>query len=207
MTGRSSITCGLAAAVCALSLSGCAAPVQTTEAESDLARFVVREIPETAHREFIDFGGKIELVAYELTPDGRAGPGQSVQAKFYWKPVSVIGPGWGLFTHVEDARGRQLRNLDEEGPLRKWIVGKTPRGLGSLDLANVYVDEQSFEMPKAEDLTPEVLLVVGVWNGDMRLPVVSGPSDGHHAGLVARIQTGLPWPKVATRREEKEVRR
>ena len=26
-------------------------------------------------------------------PDGNAGPGQSVTAKFYWKPVSVSSPG------------------------------------------------------------------------------------------------------------------
>jgi len=148
----------------------------------------------------------------ELTPDGKAGPGQNVHAKLYWKPVGIIGSGWSLFTHLEDTGGRQLRNLDQEGPLRKWLAGKAPRGLGLLDLANVYVDEQSFDMPKAEDLTPEVLLVVGVFTEDepqhyTNLPVVSGPSDGHHAGIVARIETGLEWPKVALKREEKAVRR
>jgi len=41
----------------------------------------------------------------------------------------------------------------------------------------------------------------------MRLPVVSGPSDGHHAGIVARIYTGLEWPKMAAQRAGQEVRR
>src|SRR5437762_1003749 len=104
-----------------LGLSGCAERAQSADVATELAAYVVKEIPETAHREFIDFGGKLQLVASELSPDGNAGPGQSVTAKFYWKPVSVSSPGWGLFTHLEDARGRQLRNLDEAGPLRKWL--------------------------------------------------------------------------------------
>lgn len=203
---------GVGVALAAAALAGCNAPSKNVEAAPELAQFVVTEIPETAHREFIDFGGKIELVAYDLSPDGKAGPGQSVHAKYYWKPVSVIGQDWALFTHVQDARGGNLRNLDGEGPFRKWLVGKAPDGLDLLELANIYVDEQTFDMPKAEDLTPEVLLVVGVYTEDRphhytNLPVVSGPSDGHQAGVVARIDTGVQWPKLAAKRDDKEIRR
>lgn len=203
---------GIAVALAAGAAVACNAPGKNAEAASELAQFVVPEIPETAHHEFIDFGGKIELVGCDLSPDGKAGPGQTVHAKLYWKPVSVIGPGWSLFTHLEDARGRQLRNLDEEGPFRKWLAGKAPHGLDLLDLANIYVDEQTFDMPKAEDLTPEVLLVVGVFTEDhpqhyTNLPVVSGPADDHHAGIVARIETGLEWPKLTAKREDKETGR
>jgi hypothetical protein len=201
MTGRFAV-------LLILGLSGCAERAQNADVATELAAYVAQEIPEPAHRAFIDFGGKLQLVAYDLSPDGKAGPGQSVTAKLYWKPVSVISPGWGFFTHLEDARGRQLRNFDEAGPLRKWLSGKAPKGLSMLELGTMYVDEQTFEMPKAEELTPEVLLAVGVWNGDMRLPVVSGPSDGHHGGIVARIDTGLEWPKkMAAQRAGQEVRR
>ena len=186
-------------------LSACTGQAQK-DAASELAPFLVAELPETAERGYIDFGGKLALVAHEVSPT-KAGPGQNVNAKFYWKPISVVAPGWGLFTHLEDSRGRQVRNFDEVGSFRKWLGGKAQAGLGLLELGNVYVDEQSFEMPPAADLAPEVLLVVGVWHGDMRLPVVSGPSDGHHAGIVARIDTGLEWHKVATKRSDKEVRR
>lgn len=197
----------LAWAVVVCGLFGCTAQSQKPEVAAELAPFVVREIPETAQRDYTDFGGKLVLVAHELTPDGKAGPGQSVTAKFYWKAVSNVAPGWALFTHLEDARGRQVRNYDEVGGFRKWLGGKAPGGLGLLELGRVYLDEQSFEMPPAADLTPQVSLVVGVWNGDMRLSVVSGPSNGHHAGLVARIETGLEWPKVAAQPLEKAVRR
>lgn len=196
-----------ATAILGAALWGCNAQGQNAGAATELASFLVAEIPETAQREYIDFGGKLVLVAHELSPSGKAGPGQSVNAKFYWKPMSAVSPGWGLFTHLEDAQGRQIRNFDEVGPFRKWLSGKAQAGLSLLELGNVYVDEQTFEMPPAADLAPEVLLVLGVWNGDMRLPVVSGPSDGHHAGIVTRIETGLEWPKVAAKRSEKEVRR
>jgi hypothetical protein len=188
-------------------LWGCTAQGQKAEAATELASFLVTEIPETAHREYVDFGGKLVLIAHELSPSGKAGPGQSVNAKLYWKPISAISPGWGLFTHLEDARAHQIRNFDEVGPFRKWLGGKAQAGLALLELGNVYVDEQSFEMPPAADLAPEVMLVVGVWNGDMRLPVVSGSSDGHHAGIVTQIETGLEWPKMAAKRPNKEVRR
>jgi hypothetical protein len=207
VTRKGRVARSLATAVLGAALWGCSVQGQKAGAAAELASFIASEIPETAHREYVDFGGKLVLVAHELTPSGKTGPGQSVNAKFYWKPISAISPGWGLFTHLEDARGHQIRNFDEVGAFRKWLGGKAQAGLGMLELGNVYVDEQSFEMPPAADLAPEVLLVVGVWNGDMRLPVVSGPSDGHHAGIVTRIETGLEWPKVAAKRSDKEVRR
>lgn len=58
-------------------------------------------------------------------------------------------------------------------------------------MGKIYADEQSLELPKAEQLTPRVAIVVGVWLGDMRLPVVSGVSNGHEAGVVARFSTGM----------------
>src|SRR5262245_15158211 len=110
MTGRALIVRGLSVAALGAPLSGCTSDGQKADAASDLASYVVGEVPETAHRSYIDFGGKLALVAYELSPDGKAGPGQSLNAKLYWKPISVLSRGWSLFTHLEDARGRQIRN-------------------------------------------------------------------------------------------------
>lgn len=207
VTRKGAVARLFATAALGAGLCGCTTQSQKAEVTSELASFLVAELPETAHREYVDFGGKLVLVAHEVSPSTKVGPGQGVNAKFYWKPISSLSPGWSLFTHLEDARGRQIRNFDEVGPFRKWLGGKAQAGLGLLELGNVYVDEQSFEMPPAADLAPEVLLVVGVWSGDMRLPVVSGSSDGHHAGIVTRIDTGLEWPKVAAKRSNKEVRR
>jgi hypothetical protein len=212
MTGRALIGRCVSLATLALGLSGCTSPGQRADAVAELAQFVVREIPETAHRDYIDFGGKVALVAHELSPDGKAGPGQSMNAKLYWKPLSVISPGFSLFTHLEDSRGRQIRNYDEVGTFRKWLVGKAPASLALLELGKVYVDEQTIDLPQAADLAPEVLLVVGAFTEDhprhyTNLPVVSGPSNGRQAGIVARIDTGLAWPKVAAKRSDKEVRR
>jgi len=46
-------------------------------------------------------------------------------------------------------------------------------------------------MPKADVLTPRVTIVVGVWNDQMRLPVVSGTTDGHDAAVITNLSTGV----------------
>ncbi len=46
-------------------------------------------------------------------------------------------------------------------------------------------------MPKPEALTPEVVLVVGVWREQTRLPVISGVQNGHDAAIVTHFATGV----------------
>jgi hypothetical protein len=154
-------------------------------------------VPADATPTFIDFGGKIQVVAYSVSPTGKVGPGESIDLTLYWKPVAALGPGWNFFTHIESDSGKQLGNYDSEGALRGWLKGKMPDGLGLLEVGRIYVDEQKIQMPKADGLTPSVGLVVGVWNDQMRLPVVSGASNGHDAGVVAHFSTGLARPKRA----------
>lgn len=152
------------------------------------------------HTTFIDFGGKVQIVGYEASPDADAPPGSKVTVKLYWRRSGALEPGWSLFTHLEDDRGRQIANLDREGAFRGALSGK-PEGLALLELGKVYTDEQSFEMPKADLLTPTVTLVVGVWNtnrefSQMRLPIVSGETNGHDAAVITHFSTGVVRPKL-----------
>jgi hypothetical protein len=142
------------------------------------------------HRTFVDFGGKLHLLGFAVSPENAAGPGSPVHLKLYWQRVGELGEGWGLFTHLENEGGRQLANLDREGALRKAIAGK-PEGVAQLELGNVYEDEQSFQMPSAGDLSPTTTLVVGVWKESTRLPIVSGTSNGHDAAIVTHFSTGV----------------
>src|SRR2546421_414296 len=41
------------------------------------------------------------------------------------------------------------------------------------------------------DLSPKLTLVVGVWNDSMRLPIISGPTDGHDAAILSHFVTGV----------------
>jgi hypothetical protein len=138
----------------------------------------------------IDFGGKVHIVGYEVSPEGAARPSQALTVKLYWERVGALDPGWGLFTHLEDDLGRQIRNFDREGAFHGKIAGQ-PGALALLELGKIYADEQTLELPKANELTPRVSLVVGVWNKDTRLPVVSGSTNGHDAALIASFSTGV----------------
>jgi len=80
----------------------------------------------------------------------------------------------------------------EQRPAWLASLGAKEPGLSVLELGKVYTDEQTFAVPKADVVTPKITIVVGVWNEAMRLPVVSGPSDGHAAAIVTHLSTGVP---------------
>jgi hypothetical protein len=189
--GRTKRMLGLAALGLVLAASaGCTSGEKPQEGAADFAAFVVPALPESAHPTMIDFGGKVHIVGYEVSPEGAARPSQSITVKLYWMRVGALDAGWGLFTHLEDDLGRQIRNFDREGAFHGKIAAQ-PTGLALLELGKIYSDEQTLELPKAAELTPRVSLVVGVWNQDMRLPVVSGTTNGHQAALIATFSTGV----------------
>jgi hypothetical protein len=176
--------------LCAI-LTACAAPAADSAGTDDLSAFVVSgSMPDVATRTFFDFGGKVHLVGYEFSPEGAVQPGGTLQAKLYWRRVGTLEPDWSLFTHVDDERGRQLRNYDKVGPFRA-ALGSKPEGLARLALGKVYVDEQTIEIPRGREVTPKVVFVVGVWHDQVRLPVVSGVANGKHAAAVATFGTGV----------------
>ena len=54
----------------------------------------------------------------------------------------------------------------------------------------IYADEQTFTMP-AELNGPDTMVYVGIWKGDARLRIISGPNDGDNRAIVAKIKTGV----------------
>lgn len=192
MTPRTLTLCCLAVATTV----ACTPPHKGDGAE-DLASFSHERLPEDVkHRTLVDFGSKVELVGYDVSPEGDAKPGTSLHVTLYWQRTGDLEPGWGLFTHLEDERGRQIGNFDREGAFRGALSGK-PSGLARLELGKVYTDEQNVTVPKEDLLTPNITLVVGVWNDNMRLPIVSGPTDGHEAAIIAHFATGVARRPVA----------
>jgi len=160
---------------------------------------VPRDIP---NRTFIDFEGKVHLVGYALEPAEQAPPGTQMQLTLYWQSVARLGEDWSLFTHVLAPNGKQLANVDNVGVLRQ--VRPDARGEQRQALppsywepGKVYVDEQTFEMPRGITV-PEATIAVGIWRGNARLDVLSGPSDGQNRGIVAHVRTGVapPAPKA-----------
>ena len=208
-------------ALLALSLS-CAKQTQEPEPPSaELSAYVLPALPkDVGHETFIDFGGKLHLVGYDIQPEGVASPGTKVKLTMYWRSHQPLGPGWQLFTHL-DAPWLPSENLDDKGPLRKLVQGPDGEqtqvlGPSRWQPGRIYKDEIEFEIPKNVD-SPEVTVVAGVWRrplpeerkaetaaGDegkeqseaeltrpsLRLQVLSGPSDGADRGIVTHIRTG-----------------
>src|SRR4029453_14713120 len=59
-----------------------------------------------------------------------------------------------------------------------------------VEKGKVYADEQSFRVP--DDVkTADFAVTTGIWKGDARLKVVSGPADADNRGIVVRMKTGV----------------
>jgi hypothetical protein len=168
--------------------------------DPSLRAYVLGAVPnDIQHPTFFDFEGKVHLIGYDLASDSVA-PGQDVKITFYWQSVSRLGPGWRLYTHVLDGAGVPVQggNEDNVGALRKLEdSGKADEhqalGPSRWQPGKVYVDEQQFTLPE-HVRSAEALISVGIWKDDLRLEVLSGPTDGQNGAIVARVKTGLPAP-------------
>src|SRR5690349_10462210 len=66
----------------------------------------VRALPETATPTFVDFGGKIRLVGYQLSGELPARAGSELGVDLYWESAGSIEPGWELVTELGSGGAR-----------------------------------------------------------------------------------------------------
>ena len=193
----------------------CASPgsVDSQKIDPAIQRYVLAEVPaDVPNPTFVDFGGKVHLVGYEVSPRDKATPGSTVTLKLYWRSVKKVARGVHLFTHLTGSDGK-VHEFDDVGPLRETVsdsaLGKVPRLPPSAWTPGmVYVDEQSFAVPNVE--VPTLTLSVGLESeayqrdggelekiGDFKLAVLSGVSDGREGALLARLSTGVGRGKAS----------
>lgn len=187
--------------------AGCGKPPakhKPAKVEPALRANVLDGVPsDIQHRLFIDFGGKVHLLGYSVQPDGVVAPGKKFKLTLYWQPIAKLGPGWKLFTHILDTRGRLIGNDDNVGPLRELQGKDQALSPSKWQRGKVYVDEQEIEVP-AKVESPSILVTVGIWRGGTRLDVLSGPSDGQNRAIIAHIKTGLVPPKPVPKKSPKK---
>src|SRR5262245_44352750 len=134
--------------VLAFSALPACAPTEKQDAPADLGAFAHERLAEDVKNPtFVDFGSKVTLVGYDVSPEDMAQPGDTVRLTLYWRRTGRLEPGWAFFTHLEDERGRQISNFDREGAFRKALAGSKD-GIASLELGKVYTDEQTLTVPK-----------------------------------------------------------
>jgi hypothetical protein len=154
------------------------------EQKARLEQYILPQAPEIKNAMQTKFGESATLLGYNLDADQPLRPGQKVKLTFYWQITAPVGGGYKLFTQVLDASGEKLVNIDRNAPLRPGKKNK----LGGLPVSawepgKVYVDEQTFHVPRAK--TDTIQVITGFYNKEGRLPVSNGPKDSADRAIVA----------------------
>ena len=163
MLGRARTVTLTLLAVAALGL-GCVGGSKSSSVNKEaLKQYILPAAPgDVGTRLDIDFEGKAKLLGYKITPAGSASPGAEVKLTMYWQATENIGDGWNLFTHVLDAGGERILNVDNVGPLREWVDNHQALAPSFWEKGKVYVDEQTFRLPD-QIASHEIKIVTGIW--------------------------------------------
>jgi hypothetical protein len=176
----------------------------SAEDKERLKPYTLDSVPEDVpHKLDINFENKVHIVGYKFEPEA-AHPGEDVKLTYYWRCDDTVEDGWLLFTHTKDEGNGHLGNLDFVGPIREQKSnGHQVLGPDRWEKGKVYVDEQTYKIP-SDVAGAEVSIMVGVWKGDARLRIISGPNDGDNSAIVGKIKTGVT-PKTADEHTANDV--
>ncbi|MET0790502.1 MAG: carbohydrate-binding family 9-like protein, partial [Polyangiaceae bacterium] len=105
--------------------------------------------------------------------------------------------GWKLFTHIVDASGERILNIDNVGPLRELHSGSQALPPNDWTPGKVYVDEQTFTVP-ASVKTDKIQFLTGIYSKSGRLNITAGPHDTTKRAIVATIGLSGVHPHVNT---------
>lgn len=138
------------------------ASLKVTERERSFA------VPPMQRAVGASFEEGIELLGFDLEPEGALRPGQSLRLTLYWKANSPVGKGYTVFTHLLDvANGvRAQHDGPPEGgrsPTTSWVAGQ------------VVADEHIIELAK-DTPAGRYELEVGLYDplSGQRLPLSGG---------------------------------
>lgn len=166
-----------------------------------LKALVTEKAPTPTHPLSVKFEDKVELIGYDVSSD-RWGAGEALEVVWYWKVNKPLGSGWRLFTHIADAKDEHGMRLNQDvvGPIReiyqpeKWKAGQYIK------------DVQPMTLPADWDQS-RAFVYVGLWKGNERLNITSGPNDGDRRARLLSIVTeagqgtGLPALRARFREE------
>ncbi|MDX2024269.1 MAG: carbohydrate-binding family 9-like protein [Deltaproteobacteria bacterium] len=143
-----------------------------------------------------DLDGKVVYLGMDADPVP-VEPGKDVKLTHYWKVVSPPGDGWRTFTHASGHNNQGFLNFDH-GPIR----GKYP--VSQWKAGDIIRDEHTIRLPPTWP-HPIVEIHVGVWKGNQRLAVKSGPQDGKDRLLAAVLEVKGKQPPIERKYAARKV--
>jgi hypothetical protein len=135
-----------------------------------LKRQIVRELPKPPqHEVHADFENKVELVGYDLPAE--LDRGRQFKITLYYKVKAPLEGAYKVFLHF-DGPGTRFNGdhipLESRFPTNYWVPGF------------YIIDEHDMEPDRATAPSGWYQIYSGMFMGDKRLKVVSGPSDGEN---------------------------
>jgi hypothetical protein len=181
------------AVLCLGVATACVSPSSTGEkhdekAETErLKEFVLDAPPADVGTQLdVDFSGKVTLLGARVEPASGLKPGSKVKFTLYWRAQQKLDAGWKLFTHIVDASGERVLNIDNVGPLRELRAGSQALPPSDWLPGKVYVDEQSFTVP-GNLKTDKIQILTGVFGKHGRLEITAGPRDTTRRAIAATL--------------------
>jgi hypothetical protein len=174
---------------------GCVEQAEEKPNKEDL-EFIKKNLLSTAPKPQFAVNGDLDGKVVYLGLDASANPiepGKDVKLVHYWKVVSAPGTGWRSFVHVNGPNNQTFINFDHP-PLRgKYPVAQWKDG-------EIIRDEHNIRLPVTWP-HDKVLVYTGLWRGNERLPIKSGPKDegGRLLAATIPVQRTTPAPSPAKR--------
>jgi hypothetical protein len=154
-------------------------------ARKRLKGYILDKEPKIEKRLNVDFDGKLELLGYKFNTKSPK-PDKKVKLTLYWKVKQKLDEDMRLTTHVLDGSGERIVSLDDRGPLREKKGGKRALPLSAWEPGKIYVDEQPFKFP-SKVKTGRFQIVAGVYKGNERVAIKSGPKDAQNRVVVVNM--------------------
>ncbi|AKT36200.1 carbohydrate-binding family 9-like protein [Chondromyces crocatus] len=167
-------------------------PQLTPEQQAKVAPYISAGPPAGMVETNVDFGGKIKLVGYVISPRQAIYlPGTKIDAMLVWRVEKPLDPGFELFTHLLDENGQLVLNVDGAGPLRSMegFQGQ-PLPPSAWKTGPYYLDLVRFIVPA--EPSPNLTIAAGIAHPQKgRLPILGEGGDAEHRTALLRLRTGM----------------
>lgn len=153
-------------------------PVDGRPNQNFIADRVLDRVPEIQHSLDVSFADRVELLGYDLDLPGgdHVGAGQRFSLTWFWRVTGTPPKGYQVFVHI-DGYGQRMNGdhvpIDGRYPIKYWEKG------------DLIVDEHALTVP-ANYPVGDYVIYVGLFKGNERLDVKSGPNDGAN-----RVRAGM----------------